>query len=137
MRVTTTLHFDGRCAAAFEFYEERLGAKLEFALTWGDSPMADQAPPEWGGKILHARLRIGDTELVGGDIPHGQHQEPRGFSILLGIDDPEEAGRTFAALAEGGTVKVPIHETFWAVRYGMVVDRFGIPWEVNCEQPQS
>jgi PhnB protein len=133
--ITTTLSFDGRCEAAFKFYEQHLGASIEFVLRWGDSPLAEQAPPEWRDKVLHARLKIGDSNLVGGDIPPKAYKPPQGVSVLLGIDDLAGAERTFHALAEGGTVVIPLREAFWAIRYGMVIDQFGIPWEVNCERP--
>jgi PhnB protein len=95
--------------------------------------MASQAPPEWSGKILHASLTVGDNILVGADILPEQYERPRGFYVLLGIDDPADAERIYHALAENGTVTMPIQETFWARRFGVLVDRFGIPWEINCE----
>jgi PhnB protein len=134
-KITTTLAFDGRCEAAFEFYEQHLDAKIEFVLRWGDSPLAEQVSSEFRDKVLHARLKIGDSALVGGDVPPKEYKKPQGVSVLLGIDDPATAERTFRALAEGGTVIIPLREAFWAFRYGMVIDQFGIPWEVNCERP--
>lgn len=134
MRINPHLVFNGQCEAAFKFYEQYLAAKIEFTLTWGDSPLANQAPPEWGGKILHATLRVGDTVLTGVDVVPGEYEPPRGFSVMLGLDDPVAAERIFGALAEGGTVRMPLQKTFWAVRFGGVVDRFGIPWEINCEE---
>jgi PhnB protein len=136
MELSTTLHFSGQCEAAFKFYERCLGAKIAFMLTWGDSPMATQVRPEWHTKLLHARLMIGDSALVGGDVLPEQYEQPKGFSLLLAIDDPVDTERVFAALAEGGAVKMPMQKTFWAARYGVVVDQFGIPWEINCERPQ-
>jgi len=103
-------------------------------LSYGDSPMAEQAPPEWSGKILHATLNFGDNVLMGSDSLPGQYEQPKGFQALLGIGDPGEAERIFDALAENGTVLMPIQQTFWALRFGVLVDRFGIPWEINCEQ---
>jgi PhnB protein len=135
MELKTTLAFDGRCEAAFKFYEQHLGGKIEVVLTWGDSPLAEQVPTEWRGKLLHARLKIGDSDLVGGDVLPKDYKRPQGFSVMLGIGDPMAAERTFQALANNGTVIVPFQKTFWAVRYGMVIDQFGIPWEVNCERP--
>ena len=118
-------------------YEQHLGAgKIEGVLTWGDSPLAEQVPTEWRGKLLHARLKIGDSDLVGGDVLPKDYKRPQGFSVMLGIGDPIAAERTFQALAKNGTVIVPFQATFWAVRYGMVIDQFGIPWEVNCERPK-
>jgi PhnB protein len=135
MQLTTTLAFDGRCEAAFKFYEQHLGARTEFVLRWGDTPLADQAPPEWRDKVLHARLKISGHHLVGGDVPSKDYKQPQGFSVQLGIKDLAATERIFHALAEGGTIIVPLREAFWSIRYGMVIDQFGIPWEINCEQP--
>jgi PhnB protein len=130
-----SLTFNGQCEAAFKFYERCLGGKIAFMLTWGNSPMAAEAPREWSEKILHGRITIGDTDLVGGDVLPQQYQQPKGFSILLNMDDPVEAERIFQALSENGRVHMPIQKTFWAVRFGGLVDQFGIQWEINCEQP--
>src|SRR4051794_14441588 len=99
------LSFDGQCEAAFQFYERCLNGKIAFLLRWGESPMAKDAPVEWSGKILHARLVIGDTALLGADARPGTYESARGFSILLGLDDPGEAERVFNALAENGNVR--------------------------------
>jgi PhnB protein len=129
-----SLSFNGRCEAAFRFYERCLGGKIEFLLTWGDSPMAKDAPTEWSGKIIHARLAIGDCILLGGDVPPQSYERPRGFGLLLSVNDARDADRLFDELAKDGVVRVPFQETFWAVRYGAVTDQFGIPWEINCEK---
>jgi len=131
----TTIHFNGQCEEALRFYERSLGAKIAFVMTWGDSPMASQAPAGWEKKVLHSRIALGDAEIVAGDIPTQQYERPRGFSILLSVDDTDAGERMFNALAESGTVMMPFEKTFWAARYGFVVDQFGVPWEVNCEQP--
>jgi PhnB protein len=129
-----SLGFDGQCEAALRFYERSLGARVEFMLTWGSSPMASTTPPDWGGKIAHATVRIGTAAFAVSDVPPTQYEKPQGFSVLLGMDDPEDAERVFAALAENGTVTTPIQETFWAMRFGGVTDQFGIPWAINCEK---
>jgi PhnB protein len=130
-----TLRFNGRCREAVEFYERSLGAKIAFMLTWAASPMAAQAPQGWGEKIMHGRITLGDTDLIGGDVQPHEYAIPKGFSILLNMDDPDEGERVFNTLAEKGTINMRIQKTFWAARYGMVTDQFGIPWEINCEQP--
>jgi PhnB protein len=131
-----SLSFNGRCEAAFKFYERCLGGKITFMLTWGNSPIAKDAPPEWAGKICHASLGLGDMVVSGADVPPPHYQPPGGFAMLLGVSDPADAQKVFDALAENGTVKMPLQETFWALRYGGVTDQFGIPWEINCEKPQ-
>ena len=120
-----SLTFNGECDAAFRLYEQCLGGTVTFRLTWGDSPMADQAPPEWRDKLLHATLTVGGTSLSGGDLLPG-------FQVQLNLDDAAAAERIFARLADGGEVTVPLQQTFWALRFGAVVDRFGIPWGINC-----
>lgn len=137
LRPCITLQFDGRCEAAFRFYEECLGGKIAYMLTWGESPMAKAASPEWGGKILYARLALGDTALLGADMPPPSYQPPRGFGVMLDVDDADGAERLFEALGKDGVVHVPLQKTFWAFRYANLTDRFGIPWEINCEQPGS
>ncbi len=134
MQLNPYLTFNGQCAAAFKFYERCLGGKIEAMLTHGESPMVEQVPPEGRDRIMHARLVVGDKVLMGSDAPLEHYEQPKGFSVTLGIDDPADAERIFHALAENGTVRMPLQQTFWAVRFGMLVDQFGIPWMVNCEQ---
>jgi len=131
-----SLSFNGQCETAFKFYERCFGVKIAFMLRWGDSPMAKEAPPEWGQKILHGRITVGDTDLIGADALPQQYEQPKGFSVLLNMDDPADAERLFHALAENGTVRWPIQKTFWALRYGGLVDQFGVPWEINCGEAQ-
>ncbi len=102
--------------------------------THGESPMADQTPPEFRDRVLHARLSIGNLVLMGSDSHPGHHQPAQGLYVMLGVDSPAEAERVFHTLAENGTVHMPIQETFWATRYGILVDQFGTPWMVNCDQ---
>ena len=131
MRVSTTIHFNGQCEAAFKHYE-RLGGKL-YLLRWSESPLAAQVPPEWRDKVLHARLSLGGADLVGGDVRAPDYRQPQGFSVLVAMDDRAATERAFAVLADGGSVKMPLQKTFWSPLYGVVVDRFGIQWEINCE----
>ena len=134
MQLNPYLTFNGQCEAAFKFYERCLGGKIEMLLTFGESPMAEQTPREWRSKVMHARLVVGDKVLMGSDAPPDRYEGSKGFSVSLGVDDPKAAERIFHALAEQGTVQMPIQQTFWSVRFGTLVDRFGIPWMVNCEQ---
>ena len=134
MELNPYLTFDGQCEAAFQFYERCLGGKIVTMMNHEDSPIADQVPADWGKRIMHARLTVGDSVLMGSDSPPEHYVEPKGFSVALQLKQPAEAERVFQALAEGGTVLMPIQQTFWATRFGMLVDRFAIPWMINCEQ---
>jgi PhnB protein len=104
-------------------------------MRFGESPMADHVPGDWKSKILHVTLELGDQVLAGADAPPGRFEKPQGFSVALQVDDVAEAERAFAALAENGNVVLPLQETFWARRFGMLVDPFGIPWMINCGKP--
>jgi PhnB protein len=101
------------------------------------TPAENHVPAEWRDKIMHARLTAGGDVLMGSDAPPDRYEQPKGFSVTLQMQDPAEAERIFRELAENGTVRMPLQETFWAVRFGMLVDRFGIPWMINCERPTS
>jgi PhnB protein len=126
------LGFNGQCEAAFKFYERCLGGKIVTMMTYGETPAAGHASPELKDRIMHARLLAGEAELMGGDTPQEQFEAPRGFCVSIQIDDPARAERIFNALADGGQVQMPIQETFWAARFGMLIDRFGTPWMINC-----
>ena len=134
MQLNPYLTFNGQCEAAFKFYEQCLGGKIVMMMPHGESPMAEQTADEWRNKILHAQLVIGDIVLMGSDSPPDYFEKPQGFSVNLQFEDVAEAERVFQALAEGGTVRMPLQETFWAKRFGMFVDRFGTPWMVNCSE---
>ena len=134
MQLNPYLSFNGQCETAFKFYERVLGGKIVAMVTYAGSPMEDQAASEWRNKIMHARLSVGDEVLMGSDAPPNRYQEMKGICVTLGIDDPSDAERIFHALSENGTVQMPIQKTFWAARFGMLVDQFGTPWMINCEQ---
>jgi len=134
MQLNPYLLFNGQCEAAFKFYEQCLGGKIDGMMTHGESPMSQQVPPEWRNKIIHARMVVGDKVLMGSDVPPGHYEEPKGFSVSLSVKEPAEADSVFHALAQKGKIQMPIQKTFWSVRFGMLVDQFGIPWMVNCEQ---
>ena len=134
MQMNPYLTFDGRCEAAFKFYEKVLGGKIEAMIPHEGTPAAEHVPADWRKKIIHARLILGDKVLMGSDAPPDRYEPMKGFSVTLGIDDPAEAERVFHALGENGTVQMPIQQTFWAARFGMLVDKFGTPWMINCEQ---
>jgi PhnB protein len=134
MKLNPYLLFNGDCEAAFKFYERVLGGKIDALMTHAGTPAAKHVPEEWQSKILHACITVNGELLMGSDAPPGNYEQPKGFSVALNIKNREEAERVFHALAENGQVKMPIQQTFWADRFGMLVDRFGIPWLVNCEK---
>jgi len=135
MQLNPHLTFNGQCEAAFRFYEKCLGGKIVVMMMYGDSPMAEQTPLAWRKKIIHATLALGYHRLTGGDVLPESYQKPQGFSVLLKIDAAAEAERIFNTLAQNGTVQVPLQETFWALRFGMLIDQFGTPWLINCGKP--
>ena len=135
MQLYPHLTFDGRCEAAFEFYEECLHGRTTFKMTYENMPMDLQAPPEWRKKIGHATFVLADSRFSGSDALPGQYQKPQGFALQFNLNDRVEAERIFNALAENGTVQMPLQETFWALRFGALVDRFGVPWMINCAKP--
>ena len=134
MKITTYLNFDGKCEAAFRFYERCLGAKIINMMTHGESPMAGQVSPEWRDKVMHACLQVDDQILMGSDASCEHYQRPAGMYVSLGIAQPADADRIFQALGENGQIQMPIQKTFWSARFGMLTDQFGIPWMINCEQ---
>ena len=129
------LAFDGRCKEAFEFYEKCLGGKVVAMVPYGDTPAKDHMPAGTGARIMHARIVLGDQVLMGCDAhPEMPYEGIKGCDVAVQVKTPAEAERLFTALSEGGAVTMPISETFWAVRFGMLVDKFGVPWMVNCEK---
>ncbi len=135
MRLNPYLTFNGQCETAFKFYEKCLGGKIVMMMTYGDSPMAEQSPPDWRKKITHATFALGDQVLQGADAPPESYQKPQGFSVTLNIGAAAEADRIFRNLAENGAVQIALQETFWALRFGMLVDQFDTPWMINCGKP--
>ena len=135
MRLNTYLNFDGQCEAAFKFYQRCLGGEIVAMIPFGETPARDHVSAESHGKIMHARLVVGDQVLMGSDTTaEHPYEGVKGASVSLNVDAPQEAERLFKALGENGKVVMPLQETFWAARFGMLVDQFGIPWMVNCEQ---
>lgn len=134
MQLNPYLLFNGQCEEAFKFYAQCLGGKIEVMLPHAGTPAEKHAPAEWRDKIMHATLSVDGHLLMGADAPPQHFEQPKGFSVSLHLKDPVAAERIFNALVEQGTVKMPFQETFWAQRFGMLVDRFGIPWIINCEK---
>ena len=134
--LVTYLSFDGQCEAAFKHYEKVLRGRILMMMRHADAPPGTGVPqtPETAERIMHARLKVGERLLMGGDAPPQYASTPQGFCVSIQVDDPAEAERVFGELAEGGVIRMPIGETFWARRFGMLVDKFGTPWMVNCEK---
>lgn len=130
------LNFNGNAAEALAFYAECLGGKILFSMTFGESPMAGDLPAEAHGRLMHATLEARGHRLMASDAPPGRpFGGHKGFALSVQTNDVKEGERIFNALADGGTVSMPFAPTFWAAGFGMLVDRFGVPWMVNCENP--
>jgi PhnB protein len=126
MQLHTYLNYGGNCEQAFRFYEQHLGGKITMLMRHGEQPTPSEAPPDWNGKVLHARMSLGGTELLGADIPGYQPMRSAYLSLTLGSAD--EAERIYAVLSDGGQLFMPIQETFFASRFAMLRDKFGTSW---------
>ena len=131
------LHFNGNCDEAFTFYEKVFNGKNVMKMTFDQAPPGMGSTPDFAKKIMHARIQIGDNLLMGSDAPNDRYQKPQGFSVSYNCDTPEEAERVYKELSAGGQVVMAMQETFWAKRFAMFSDRFGIPWMINCEKPMQ
>lgn len=134
MQANVYLQFNGQCEEAFRFYEKCFGAKIATMMSHADAPAEMQIPREWREKIMHARMTVGDTIVMASDAPPPHYRKPQGFRVSLGVDRPAEAERIFKELSQEGSVEMKMEETFFAHRFGMTTDRFGIPWMVICEK---
>jgi PhnB protein len=137
MQLVPYLIFDGDCRQAFEFYQQCLGGDIVAMMDHSGPEVAEHVPPDWHDKIMHARLVSDSAVLMGSDNRPGETGTKYGFSVAVQLSDPDEAERIFTALSEGGTVTMPISETFWAIRFGMFVDLYGVSWIINCEKPMA
>jgi PhnB protein len=133
MKMHTYVNFAGRCAEAFRFYERHLGGRIGMMMTHEQAPDQSQIKPEWKDAVLHARISIGGTELMGADIPNAQPM--RSAYLSLSVDSDAEAERIFSALADGGEVFMAMEGMFFATRFGQLRDRFGINWMILHERP--
>jgi len=133
MKMNTYVNFAGRCADAFRFYERHLGGKIGMMMTHGQAPEPSRVNPAQKDAVLHARISIGGTELMGADIPSAEPM--RSAYLSLGVESDAEAERVFAALSDGGEVFMPMQETFFATRFGQLRDRFGVNWMIMHERP--
>ena len=126
------LNFNGNCEEAINFYKDALGGEILFIQRYGESPMKGMGDDN---NVMHCTLKIGDTHIMGCDNPEGQSATSgSNISLAYGLDDPAAAETMFERLADGGNVTMPLQETFWADRFGMLTDKFGINWMFNCEK---
>ena len=133
MKLYTQLNFGGNCEEAFRFYEKHLGGKITMMMNQSQAP---GAPTGAGGAIIHARMDIGDTVLIANDVPPSVFQKMRSVYMHLSVDSAAEAERVHKLLAEGGEIFMPMEETFYATRFSMLRDRFGVSWTVIHERPR-
>ena len=134
MKLYTYLNYNGNCQEAFRFYEQHLGGKITMMMTHGQGPNPNSGPPNWKEAILHARMTIGETELMGADIPNAQPMRSAYLTLIVGSTD--EAERTYAALSEDGEIFMPMAETFFAFRFAQLRDKFGVSWMILHERPR-
>ena len=138
MKISPYLHFNGNCKEAFDYYAKHLGAEFIMCMSYSGAPIEmsqpEGCPAPDPNKIMHARLELAGSYLMGSDAPEGRYRAPSGFSVSLDARDPEQAQKYYAALSDGGDVMMPLAETFWARSFAMLTDKFGVPWMINCEK---
>lgn len=133
MKMRTYVNFAGTCAEAFRFYEQHLGGTIGMMMTHGQAPDQSRVDPALKDAVLHARISLAGTELLGADIPNAEPM--RSAYLSLSVESDEEAERIYSALADAGKILMPMEETFFATRFGQVRDRFGINWMILHERP--
>jgi PhnB protein len=133
MQVQPYLSFDGKCEEALDFYKKAIGAEVVMLMRWKEAPDQSMVPPGNADKIMHARFRVGDASVMASDGRRPDQPGFGGFALNLTASDPAAADRLFGALAQGGQVQMPLGKTFFSPAFGMVVDRFGVPWMVYVE----
>ena len=135
MKVQLYITFGGRCEEALEFYKKSIGAEVTGLIRWKESPDKDmKGPPGYEEKVMNAAFRIGETELMADDgMGNEALAEFKGMTLVIEVADDAEAKRVFMALGEGGNVTMPLAKTFWSSSFGMLTDKFGVPWMVGVE----
>lgn len=132
MSLSFHIDFNGKCQEAFECYAEHLGGVIGTMLQFKDSPAASSVSVEWQHKIVHANMSIQGVELAGADLLPEQYRKPTGFYLLLGFNSQAEVKSAFDRLADGGETILAPQKTFWSSCYAIVIDRYGVPWKINC-----
>jgi PhnB protein len=135
MKIHTYLNYGGNCEQAFRFYEKHLGGKITMMMTYGEQPVPNDVPPDRKKDILHVRMTIGETEIMGSDVPPERFQPMRSVNLSLAVNSTDEAERIYALLSDGGQISLPMQETFFAHRFGMLKDKFGTSWMIIHERP--
>jgi PhnB protein len=134
MNLNAYLHFKDNCEEALKFYEKALGMKLVFLMRYGEAPAGNECSKDMSSKIMHGRLVSGNNVIMASDCPPDHYHPQAGFSISINVDTPAEAEGYFDALSDKANIVMPLGETFWAQRFGMLIDKFGVSWMVNCEK---
>ena len=127
------IFFDGKCEEALEFYKGAIGAKVDMMMRFKEAPDQSQMQPNTGEKVMHAAFRVGETQVLASDGHCAGKPSFQGFGLTLNAKDDAEAEKLFAAVGKGGQVQQPLVKTFFASKFGMVTDRFGIGWMVHVE----
>ena len=134
MKLYTQLNFGGNCAEAFRFYEKHLGGKITMMMRQSEMP---NPPAGAGDAVIHVRMDIGDTVLIGNDVPEAHFQKMRSVYLYLALDSTAEAERVYKLLSTDGEVFMPLEETFFATRFAMLRDRFGVSWSIIHERARG
>ena len=137
MKLHTYLNYGGNCEEAFRFYEQHLGAHITMLMKHGQQPGASDVPAELQGKVLYACITLGETELMGSDVAPERFQPMRSAYLSLAVDNSEEAERIYKLLSDGGQIFMPMQETFFAFRFGMLRDKFGTSWMILHDRPRQ
>jgi PhnB protein len=137
MKLNTYLNYGGNCAEAFHFYEEHLGGKIVFMMTFAQMPDPKQIPPGMENGVLHVCMSLGETQVMASDVQPERFQPMRSAYLSLGVDSDEEAERVYKLLTDGGEIFMPIQETFFATRFAMLRDKFGTSWMVVHNRPMT
>lgn len=137
MQLNAYLAFRGDCEEAFTFYAECLGGTVGQLFRYGGTSFMEQAPAGWENKVVHGSLTVGDQIFMGADVTPDKYEPPKGFTLSLHLDTASEAERVFGLLSRDGRITMPLEKTFWAERFGTLIDRFGMPWVINGGQPDS
>lgn len=136
IKIHPHLCFNGQCEEAFNEYQRILGGTINMMMRYSESPLAQDVPADWQNRVIHASLKLGEFELAGADLL--AYKKPQGFYTILNFSEKSEAEKVFNSLARGGEIEMPFAETFWSAGFGVLRDRFGIPWEINSEHaPQN